>query len=120
MAMLKTVLDSAGKASVRAGAGRKLMAEINKDAKEKEEYSKCQRHEAMRKFRERCARRRFAELTEKKYQEEFTFDLQSVEAEYCAFPRLVSRDGGWTSDPIACDNGLTFSKNAIAKWQKGE
>ncbi|CAK0851241.1 unnamed protein product, partial [Prorocentrum cordatum] len=102
MTMPRTVLDSAGKVSVRTGAGRKLTAEINEGIKEKDEHSK------------------FAELTEKKYQEESTFDLQSVEAEYCASPRLVSREGGGTSDPIACDNGLTFSKNAIAKWRKGE
>ena len=114
------VMESQGKLTLRKGAGRKIMEDINKDVEASKDYKQCKTHDAMARFREQWAKQKYDELIVTKYKDESTFDLASVDAEYCAFPRLVQREGGGTADPVSYDNAVNFTQSAVESWQKGE
>ena len=100
---------------MRGAAGRYFYKEMKLDAQLKEEWEKCgKRFDKQRDFKQKWCKTRYETIVQSRTKSESSFDLQSVDAEYCIFSRIVQREGG---DPPAFVTAQTFVRNAMVEWQ---
>jgi len=104
----------------RSPAGHYFYRELKLDKKLKAEYDAlAKNHDARRDFRLKFAQTRYEQLRQKRTKKEVVFDLNSVDGEYCAFSRIVQREGSGTQDAAAFETAKTYVRNAVVLWQKG-
>ena len=82
----------------------------------KAEFKACGKsYDKQRAFKAKFAETSYHEMIEqRRTKKKQTFDLQSVDAEYCIFSRIVQREDG---DPPAFVTAQNFVRNAMMEWQ---
>ncbi len=117
---LKEAIAQKGKIDSRSALGQRLAREIKADAALKQEYleAKGKRNAAaMNDFRAKYCVKKYVDLEQKKTKGEETFDLTSVDAEYCTFSRIVNREG---NDVPAFQTSQDYCNSVLELWGNGE
>ena len=100
---------------MRSAQGRHFYKELNLDAQLKAEFAKCGKViEKQHSFKQKWCKARYAVIVQSRVKCESSFDLQSIDAEYCPFSRIVQREGG---DIPAFVTAQTYVRNAMVEWQ---
>jgi hypothetical protein len=100
---------------MRSAQGRHFYKELNLDAQLKAEFAKCGKViEKQHSFKQKWCKARYAVIVQSRAKMESSFDLQSIDAEYCPFSRIVQREGG---DIPAFVTAQTYVRNAMKEWQ---
>ena len=100
---------------MRGAAGRFFYKELKLDKQLQAEWEKVgKRIDKQRDFKQKWCKTRYETIVQSRTKRESSFDLQSVDAEYCVFSRIVQREGG---DVPAFVTAQTFVRNAMVEWQ---
>ena len=104
---------------MRSPLGQRFYREMNIDPLAKAEFKTCGKsYDKQRAFKAKFLKTCYDDLLEQKRQTiEQSFDLHSVDAEYCCFNRIVSREGG---DLPAFEAAKIFVHHAMLAWQNGK
>jgi hypothetical protein len=104
---------------MRSPLGQRFYREIKIDKLAKAEFIACgKNYSKQRAFKAKFLKACYDDILEQKRTKiEQTFDLQSVDAEYCSFSRIVSREGG---DLPAFEAAEVFVQHAMLAWQDGK
>jgi hypothetical protein len=108
-----------GVVNMRGHFGRYFYREIKIDKRAEAEFTACgKNYDKQRAFKAKFAETSYHDMLEqKRTKTEQTFNLQSVDAEYCGFSRIVSREGG---DLPAFEAAKVFVRHAMLAWQGGK
>ena len=119
---LETAMQQAagtGIMDMRGPCGRYFYRELQLNKLAKAEFDACgKNYNKQRAFKAKFANVSYYDMLEQKRRKsESTFNLQSVDAEYCTFSRIVSREGG---DLPAFETAKVFVRHAMLAWQGGK
>jgi len=102
---------------MKSAEGQKFYYELRKNSEELANYKACKSKEDMSAFRKAFCEKKLSIIREKKIKTDSVFDLSKVDAEYCAFPRVVQREGG---DVLAFATAKEWIASAIEKFGAGK
>ena len=122
LSQLEAEMKQAGVTGImdmRGACGRYFYRELKINQQALAEFKECGKSYT----KQRAFKAKFAEISyhdmidQKRTKTESTFNLQSVDAEYCGFSRIVSREGG---DLPAFETAKIFVRHAMLEWQGGK
>ena len=114
---LKKAIDD-GKMDARSALGQQFYRELKINAKLKAEFEATGKtRNAQREFRLQWGRAKYEVLRNSRTKKEETWDLSSMDAEYCCFSRIWKREGG---DAPAFETAKKFVRSAVKLWSHGE
>eukprot|EP00972_Heterocapsa_arctica_P036547 5378976-Heterocapsa_arctica.AAC.1 len=74
---------------MRCASGRFFYKELKLDAQLREKWAQCSKcYDKQRDFKMKFARERYEAIAQSRTKAQSSFDLQSVDAEYCIFSRI--------------------------------
>jgi hypothetical protein len=108
-----------GVMDMRGAFGRYFYREMKMNKLAKAEFKACGKsYDKQRAFKAKFAETSLHEkIEQRRTAKDETFNLQSVDAEYCSFNRIVFREGG---DLPAFETAKTFVRHAMLAWQDGK
>jgi hypothetical protein len=114
--LFKDIIDGGGKLNKRSTTGNQLYAELKKNPElkaEKDKYGNTR--EGTNTFVRNWAQRKFNEITITKTKTDTMRDLETLDAEYCTFGRIVQREG---KDADAFEIAKNWCVGALQAWEQ--